>query len=190
MNTYTQRKALVKWVFDMDDTLIHTDKAVLEEQYYLGLEPSSILPTYKFFRELLNQGEAIYILTNRHPIMQKTIAQYFGLDASKVYCRNFCLTMNEILAVQADKQIEATFLNQMMRFKAAILDNLAYESTFVVYLDDMYEQWENHRDVLSKNIVILAPIVSHDRTFVPHLTLLEKDKTCWNQSEALFREEK
>ncbi len=62
------------YVFDMDETLIHVNAAKCVADAYLHLHPLGKTSLYPLFKCLYEQGESVWVLTNRDPHVQMEAA--------------------------------------------------------------------------------------------------------------------
>jgi hypothetical protein len=149
------------YIFDMDDTLILSDRQFDRDHDYLVLKVFRECDAMMaLFRTLRDAGERVYILTNRHPAVKPAVASYFGIPQDFVLCREFSLNMDEHRKRVAEKAGEDEFVTQGILAKITTLNTLAKQATAVFYFDDMAEVIYIHGMPLEPNLFITWP--GHD----------------------------
>jgi hydroxymethylpyrimidine pyrophosphatase-like HAD family hydrolase len=159
MTATKYRKVL--YVFDMDDTLIESDRQFDRDHDYMVLHVvREIDDMMDFFRSLREAGEAVYILTTRHPAVRPAIAAYFGIPQDYVLCRQFALERADYKAMVATKDKEDAFVRQGLIEKIEVLNRLSAGKAAVMYFDDKAEIiWtaENRHRRLSPMVFVTWP---------------------------------
>ncbi len=141
------------YVFDMDETLVTTDRERDEQTMFFDIDHQEFIPEMMtFFRSVLETGRKTYINTNRHPVLEKEIwAKFLGEEFPNLHvkCRNYCLSTYCIKNVVRNEEKLAWFLSQMILEKSAFLNKLAQEGK-IVFIDDFAKDYT--LEALSENI--------------------------------------
>jgi hydroxymethylpyrimidine pyrophosphatase-like HAD family hydrolase len=145
------------YVFDLDDTLIRSNKQRLLDSVYLdvyGAFEDFLEPDISRFRDLLARSKTenikVYILTNRDPTCRHHISKLLKIPEAFVLCRDHDLVELKgrvwLEAVNADKELLKGFFDRMWVCKGNHLRRLAKKGK-VIYYDDLIgsEFWASEK---------------------------------------------
>jgi hydroxymethylpyrimidine pyrophosphatase-like HAD family hydrolase len=152
------------YVFDLDETLVRCDLEHDKAHNFMDFKPISELPNMmRLFKGLCDIGRPVFILTNRHPDVKKQIAEYFKtFPIENIFCRNYCLTEEEMAMVRADKWMEELFLKKMVVDKVEWLNKMAEKEEDldnydrVMFYDDHCVDFQKNK-ALSKKVWVIMP---------------------------------
>ena len=125
----------IAWVFDLDKTLIYIDEKKNKETFFRNLEVISYdEKMLSLLTQLKAKTEAVFILTGRHPDLQRKIANMFDLRIERIKCRqNDLKKEEEKLFVQGTKEEEKLFFERMNDWKVSVLNQMAIFYNLVIY---------------------------------------------------------
>ena len=142
------------WIFDMDETLIHIDKAENEKHFYKKLvawEPTLMLKQFNVIKTMFKENT--FIITARHPAVIKDIMKTFNMDRQHVYCRDYALDQKSMDQYVRGENL-ATFFKQINDCKVKYLNYLSVRYKLVFFYDDNWKYYIG-RDDLAGNVIVV-----------------------------------
>lgn len=171
----------IAWVFDLDNTLIFTDMKKNKETFFRNLEVLSYdEKMLSLFTQLRAKNQVVFIVTGRHPDLQRKIAIMFDLRMQRVKCRQNDLEKEkEKLFVQGGQE-EQFYFEKMNDWKVSVLNQMTIFYDLVIYFDDGFN-WYLKRDDLEPNVFILPPVEESAKNIISKDLLNESLKIHWKE---------
>jgi len=131
-------------IFDMDDTLVSTDKDADIASLYLNIDHQKWKPlAMKVFQHFnVERRPYVHILTNRHPILLDEISKKFKMGNwtdKNVTCRDYCLSTLGIKEVLQHPEKEQNYLKRMIQEKTNFLNRQIRTN---IYIDDRAKDFD------------------------------------------------
>lgn len=151
------------YIIDFDGTVVKSDYVYEKRSMFLTLDyikPIGSRPSV--FERLTKSGHEYFVLTTRHPSLQKQIAKYLNIPATRVICRPFYLSRWSMWRITHSNRAEKKFLSKMVEWKTQML--LGYRDLHdeVVFIDDCIYDYIKRDELDKKGIYLIHP----DRFFV------------------------
>lgn len=156
----------IAWVFDLDNTLIFTDEKKNKETFFRNLDVISYdNKMLSLFTQLKAKIKSVFIVTGRHPDLQRKIADMFDLRLERVKCRqNDLERYKEKLFVEGGQELQYYF-EKMNDWKVSVLNQMTIFYDLVIYFDDGFKWYLGRKD-LEPNVFILPPVEESYRNII------------------------
>jgi len=106
-------------IFDLDHTLLNPDQK--QDECSLYMKPvHELIPG---MWEIFECADPKIILTSRHPDLEMYIQKWVG--DCPIYCRNYCLSQEEMEITESNHEMKELFLAQMIEWKTGVVNEFA-----------------------------------------------------------------
>ena len=137
-------------IFDLDHTLLQPDQKQDERSLYMKPVHELIPEMWKIFE----CADPRIILTSRHPDLEPYIQKW--VDNCPIYCRNYCLSPEEMEITESNHEMKELFLAQMVEWKTSVVNEFAQHYSKVIFYDDMLDRF--YLEEFEPNVEIRLPV--------------------------------
>jgi hypothetical protein len=104
--------------------------------------------------EIFENADPKIILTSRHPDLEMYIQKWVG--DCPIYCRNYCLSQEEMEITESNHEMKELFLAQMIEWKTGVVNEFAQHYENVILYDDMLDRF--YPDEFEPNVELRLPV--------------------------------